>query len=149
MPNIRSLYNVGSIFRTSDACDVEKIYLTGHTGRPDKEPKITKTALGAELNIPWEYAFQTARVIKQLKQDGYHILALENSRGSIDYREMKQLPAKVAIIVGNEVKGLSRTLLSQVDQTVNLPMMGKKESLNVSVAFGILAYFIKFQTYCS
>jgi len=144
LPNIRSLYNVGSIFRTSDAIGVEKIYLTGYTGRPDKnEPQIAKTALGAHKYVPWEHHYHTWQVIEKLKKEGYFIIALEQSTSSIDIREINSSD-KVALIVGNEVKGLSKQLLNRCDQAVELPMKGMKESLNVSVAFGVAVYYLKF-----
>jgi len=146
LPNIRSLYNIGSIFRTSDAVGVEKIYLTGYSGRPDKNLQIAKTALGAEQSVPWEYCFHTWKIIEKLKQQNYEIIALEQSKSSIDYRKFKLGKTdKIALIVGNEVNGLSEKILNRVDRTVHLPMSGKKESLNVSVAFGIIAYYLKFK----
>jgi len=143
LPNIRSLYNIGSIFRTADACGVEKVYLTGYSGRPDKQDKIAKTALGAEKNVPWEHHHDTWRVIEKLRTEGYQIVALEQSKESVDYHEFKSAD-KVALIVGNEVKGLSKELLKRTDIHIHLPMVGKKESLNVAVAFGITAYYLKF-----
>ena len=139
LPNIRSLYNVGSIFRTSDALGVSKIYLTGYTGRPDKEPKIAKTSLGAESTVPWEHIYHTHQLLNKLKGEGYTIVALELTPDSLDYRDF-EVPAKLALLVGNEVKGLSKNLLKYCDATISLPMLGKKESLNVSVAFGAIGY---------
>ncbi len=143
LPNIRSLYNIGSIFRTADAIGVEKIYLTGYSGTPDKQEKIRKTALGAENNIPWEYHFHTWQVIENLRKQGFQIIALEQTPQSLDYRKLKP-KNKVALIVGNETKGLSKSILNRCDYHLELPMIGKKESLNVSVSFGILAYHLRF-----
>jgi len=138
--NIRSLENVGSIFRTADALGVSKIFLCGITGRPPQE-KISKTALGAEKTIPWEYHKQTWRLIEKLKQEKVFIVALEQDKKSIDYRKFKpKFP--LALILGHEVKGVSKKILGKSDKIINLPMLGKKESLNVSVAFGVAGYEI-------
>jgi tRNA G18 (ribose-2'-O)-methylase SpoU len=138
--NIRSLENIGSIFRTSDALGVSKIFLCGICGTPPNE-KIAKTALGAEKNIPFEYYKQTGRLIDKLKRDKIKIVALEQSKKSIDYRKFKpKFP--LALIIGNEVKGVSKTILGKCDKIIELPMVGEKESLNVSVSFGIAGYKI-------
>lgn len=141
--NIRSLENVGSIFRTSDALGVAKIYLCGITGTPDSlhGNKISKTALGAEKNIPWEYYKQTGRLLEKLKKEGVYIVALEQSKHSVDIRKFKQR-FPLALVVGNEVDGVSKTVLQKADTVVEIPMAGKKESLNVSVAFGVAGYQI-------
>ncbi len=146
LPNIRSAYNVGSIFRTSDACNIEKIYITGYTPRPDKdEKKITKTALDAEKSVDWEYYKQPGKLIDDLKKQGYQIIALEKTKSSIDYRKFKpQFP--IAVVLGHEVEGISKSLLLKVDKTVHLPMKGIKESLNVAVAWGVFAYYLKFHS---
>ncbi len=138
--NIRSLENVGSIFRTSDALGVSKIFLCGISGRPPHH-KISKTALGAENAIPFEYYRQTSRLIDKLKKDKINIIALEQSKTSIDYSKFKpKFP--LALIVGNEVKGINSRILKKCDKIIELPMRGKKESLNVSVSFGIAGYKI-------
>lgn len=138
--NIRSLENIGSIFRTADALGVAKIYLCGICGTPPN-PKISKTALGAEKNIPWEYTKQTGRLIDKLKKQGIEVAALEQDKNSIDYAKYRpKFP--IALIVGNEVKGISPKILKKCDKVIELPMVGKKESLNVSVAFGIAGYEI-------
>ncbi|HQK63687.1 MAG TPA: RNA methyltransferase [Candidatus Staskawiczbacteria bacterium] len=138
--NIRSLENIGSIFRTADALGVTKIYLCGICGTPPN-PKISKTALGAEKNIPWEYVKQTGRLIDKLEKQGIETVALEQDKNSIDYAKYRpNFP--VALIVGNEVKGVSPKILQKCDKIIELPMVGKKESLNVSVAFGIAGYEI-------
>lgn len=141
LQNIRSLHNVGSIFRTSDAFGVTKIYLTGITGRPPRT-EITKVALGAEKYIPWEYYRQPSRLIKELREQGIQIVALEQVRGkSKDINKWKpKFP--LALLLGNEPKGLPKALLDLVDEVVEIPMSGKKESLNVSVAFGVAANHI-------
>lgn len=138
--NIRSLYNVGSIFRTCDAAGVDKLYLGGYTGGPGTK-QIEKTALGAQSTVPWEKHWQTYRLIEKLKKQGYQIVALEKTIKSTDY--LKFIPKfPVALVLGNEVRGLSSQILKRCDYIVSLPMHGKKESLNVSVAFGIMAYKI-------
>lgn len=145
LQNIRSLHNVGSIFRTSDAFGVTKIYLTGITGKPPRE-EISKVALGAEKYIPWEYHRQPARLIKELQKQGIQIVALEQAKGkSKDINKWKpKFP--LALLLGNEPKGLPKILLSLADEVVEIPMKGKKESLNVSVAFGIAANHISKRT---
>jgi len=138
--NIRSLENIGSIFRTSDALGVSKIYLCGISGKPPHH-KISKTALGAEETIPFEYYRQIGRLIDKLKKDGIQIVALEKDKKAISYDKFKpKFP--VALIVGNEVKGISKKILQKSDKIIFLPMSGQKESLNVSVAFGVAGYHI-------
>lgn len=138
--NIRSLYNVGSIFRTSDALGVQKIWLCGITGTPEQKG-LQKVALGAENAVPWEYAKNAWQVINKLKKQGYQIVALELTSASIDVSIFKS-KKKLALIVGNEVAGVSQALLKRSDAVVHIPMKGMKESLNVSVAYGIAAYEI-------
>lgn len=149
--NIRSAHNIGSILRTSDGCGVEKIFLTGYTPTPATKETVyvtrahkdlAKTALGAEKNIPWESIEDVMGLLKQLKEDGYQMVALEQSEHSIDYRSYQPL-SKVALIVGNEVEGVDVGILHQCDAIVEIPMRGQKNSLNVSVAFGIAAFEIK------
>lgn len=138
--NIRSAYNVGSIFRTADAAGIAKVYLTGYTPTPASD-KVKKTALGAEKNIIWEKSGQIAPLIKKLKKSSILIIALEQSKESIDYRKFNP-PAggPLALIVGNEVRGLSKAVLKNADKIIAIPMYGKKESLNVAVAAGIAIY---------
>ncbi len=141
--NIRSLENIGSIFRTSDALGVDKIFLCGICGKPPNS-KISKTALGAEENISWEYHSQIWRLIDKLKKEKVFILALEQTKKSLPYTKFKpNFP--LALVIGNEVKGVSSCVLKKADQIIHLPMLGKKESLNVSVAFGIAGYYYVFQ----
>jgi tRNA G18 (ribose-2'-O)-methylase SpoU len=138
--NIRSLENIGSIFRTSDALGVSKIFLCGISGRPPHH-KISKTALGAEETIPFEYYRQIGRLIDKLKKDRIQIVALEQDKKAISYEKFKpEFP--LALIVGNEVKGISKKILKKSDKIIFLPMSGQKESLNVSVAFGVAGYHI-------
>lgn len=140
--NIRSRENVGSIFRTADAAGVSKIYLCGITPTPPHE-KISKTALGAETYVPWEYYKQTWRLLAKLKKERISIVALEQTTDSKNiFTKEISVFAKVpfVLVVGNEVKGLSPQILKYCDKKVFIPMHGKKESLNVSVATGIALY---------
>jgi len=144
--NIRSLENVGSIFRTSDALGVTKIYLCGITGQvPSWEnglhKKIAKTALGAEKTIPFEYCKSVTRLIDKLKKSKISIVALEQDEKAINYLEFKP-SFPLALILGNEVDGISKAVLNKADKIIFLPMSGQKESLNVSVSFGIAGYEI-------
>jgi len=138
--NIRSLENIGSIFRTADALGISKIFLCGISGKPPHH-KISKTALGAEQRIPFEYYKQTWRLIDKLKSSKVNIIALEQDKRAIEYTKFKpKFP--LALVVGNEVKGISKKVLQKCDKIIFLPMHGKKESLNVSVAFGVAGYYI-------
>ncbi len=144
--NIRSTHNVGSIFRTAEACGVSKIFLSGYTPTPvdnfGREVKaISKTALGAEENIPWEYFPQPNQIIKQLKKGGFQIVGVEQSKKSVDYKKVK-INSPTVFIFGNEVRGISKQLLSQCDIVAEIPMLGEKESLNVSVAVGVALFRI-------
>jgi tRNA G18 (ribose-2'-O)-methylase SpoU len=138
--NIRSLENIGSIFRTADALGVSKIYLCGISGKPPHH-KISKTALGAEETVPFEYCRQTSRLIDKLKKDKINIIALEQSKSAIPYTRFKPI-FPLALVVGNEVKEISKKILKKADKIIYLPMSGQKESLNVSVAFGVAGYQI-------
>ena len=157
---IRSMHNVGSIFRTADAAGIEKIYLCGITPAPkDKfgewRPQIAKVALGAEKYIPWEKVGSCVSLIKKLKTQGYKIFALEQHKNSTPYYRIKMSKRslkKTAFVVGNEVNGLSPEILGLADKILEIPMRGAmvrsanhprhtgrgKESLNVAVAFGVV-----------
>lgn len=146
LPNIRSAINVGAMFRTADAIGINKIYLTGYTPRPtDKferiQSDIAKSALGAETWIPWKYEEDINKVLKKLKKDKFQIVAVEQDKNSIDYRKVK-VGDKVAIIMGEEVNGLDKKILKKCNVIAEIPMKGKKESLNVSVACGIALFGI-------
>lgn len=140
--SIRSVFNVGSIFRTCDAIGVEKLYLAGHIATPKTQPdKISKTALGAEKTVAWEYVYFAAPLLQKFKNNGYEIIALEYKKGkSVDFRAWKP-KKKTVLILGNEVNGVSNSILSKCDKIVHLPMNGNKESLNVGVAFGAIGYY--------
>jgi len=138
--NIRSLENIGSIFRTADALNIEKIFLCGICGQPPHQ-KISKSALGAENWIEWEYCTSVWKLIERLKKEKIFIVALEQTKNSITYTKFKpKFP--LALVVGNEIKGVSSSVLKRADKIISLPMFGRKESLNVAVAFGIAAYQI-------
>ena len=149
LDNIRSLLNVGSIFRTAEALGFQKLYLGGITPAPDSEKHkrlIHKTALGAENYLLWEKASQTFRILKKIKTEGYYLIALELGKGSVKINKFKHLPPsyqKIALVVGNEVKGINKRYLNYCDKILEIPLSGKKESLNVSVAFGIGAFWLK------
>ena len=142
--NVRSAHNVGSIFRTADAAGVSKIYLTGHTcapldrfGRIRKE--IAKTALGAEKYVSWEHHASPTRLISRLKKEGWDIVGIEQDAHARDYRVFK-IKNRTVFVFGNEVRGLSKDLRKKCDALVEIPMHGKKESLNVSVVAGIVLF---------
>jgi tRNA G18 (ribose-2'-O)-methylase SpoU len=147
--NIRSVHNVGSIFRTADAAGVSKIFLSGYTplpvdhyGLPRKD--FAKVSLGAEKTIPWEHYKTIASVIKKLKKENYYIVAIEQDKKSTPLFEFKAPKDKeVVLVLGNEVLGISKASLALCDEIVEIPMYGKKESLNVSVAAGIVMFEIK------
>ncbi|MEK7630319.1 MAG: TrmH family RNA methyltransferase [Patescibacteria group bacterium] len=145
--NIRSLHNVGSIFRTADAASVCKIYLCGITPTPlDRFNKprgqFTKVSLGAEKSVTYEKISKTTIIIKKLREAGYKIFAVEQSKKSKEYFRFQKAAKKqkIAVILGNEVRGLPPAILKLADKILEIPMAGKKESLNVAVAFGIVIY---------
>lgn len=140
LPNIRSGHNVGAMFRTADGAGVDKLYLTGFTPCPP-HVQVDKVSLGAEKWVQWEYSKNTLPVIKKLKKDGFSIVALEQTKKSVNiYSWQPKFP--LALIVGNEKTGVTANLLKYCDTAVHLPMKGKKKSLNVSVAAGIAMYEI-------
>jgi len=138
LDNVRSLFNVGSIFRTSDAVMAKKIYLCGITGAPPRK-EISKTALGAEEIVPWEQDDEAIQVIRRLKSDGVQIVAVELAKDSVDYSEAKY-DFPVCFVLGHEVEGVSDEVMELVDMTVHLPMLGRANSLNVATCYGIIAY---------
>lgn len=165
--NIRSLYNVGSIFRTADAAGVSKIYLCGITPKPVDDfgrprEQLTKVSLGAEKYIGWDGSARSpqaiAKLIDKLKVEGYKIFAIEQSKKSIPYykiktnwsirRSSKRPTNRIALVLGGEVKGLPQSILNRADKILEIPMQGRKESLNVSVAFGIIVFYLKDIVFC-
>jgi len=143
--NIRSTHNVGSVFRTADAAGVNRMYLTGYTplpidrfGRPQKD--IAKTALGAQEYISWE-TNDIQVILKKLKSEGFSIVSIEQDPRSVSVYTYNA-PKKVAYIFGNEVRGVSKQLRDKSDTIVEIPMHGKKESLNVSVTVGVVLFVL-------
>jgi tRNA G18 (ribose-2'-O)-methylase SpoU len=138
--NVRSMHNVGSIFRTSDAFLVEKIYLCGITPTPPHR-EIQKTALGATESVDWQYAENTLEVINQLKKEGWTILALEQTTNSVMLDELKvEKGEKIAIVLGNEVDGVNQEVINLCHKAVEIPQFGTKHSFNVSVSCGIMLW---------
>lgn len=145
---VRSAYNVGSIFRSADGIGVDKIFVTGFTQAPSKkeyslqskaEKMLSKTALGADKYVAWEKVSNLAKLLEKLKKENFQIIALEQCESSIDYREFK--PAdKIVLIVGNEPRGIDNRILKKCDIIIEIPMRGKKQSLNVAVALGVAGY---------
>lgn len=148
LDNLRSVYNVGSIFRTSNAVGIEKIYLCGTTPTPldkkgDKRKDFAKVALGAEDTVEWEYTESTFECVKKLKDENYYVIALEQGEGSVDYKEVSLAGYEnIAFVIGNEVDGVTSDVLAQSDVLAEIPMLGTKESLNVTIAFGVAVYRI-------
>jgi tRNA G18 (ribose-2'-O)-methylase SpoU len=136
--NVRSLWNVGSIFRTADACGVSELVLTGITGCPP-QPRIAKTALGAERAVAWSYRADPLQALDGLLRLGYTAVALETSARARSV-ECFEWPERTCLVVGNEVAGVTPRLLDSCEHHVAIPMLGVKESLNVAVAFGIVAH---------
>jgi 23S rRNA (guanosine2251-2'-O)-methyltransferase len=142
--DIRSAQNVGSLFRTADACGIDEIYLVGITPAPtDKfgraNTAIAKTALGAEQTIPWKKVATILPLLSKMKQQGIQTIAIEQAQHATDYKKVK-IKTPVAFILGNEVDGIPKKVLEKIDIVAEIPMKGKKESLNVSVAGGIALF---------
>ncbi len=148
LDNIRSTFNVGSIFRTADALGIGQIILGGTTPAPvdrfGRERKdIAKVSLGAEKSVPWKYEKDILSVIKKLKKEGYQIIALEQAENSVDYKAVKiNKKSKIVFVLGAEVDGVNKKILKLADIVVEIPMRGTKESLNVSVSFGVALFRI-------
>jgi len=142
LDNIRSLNNVGSFFRTADSFLLESIYLCGITGKPPHR-EIEKTALGATLSVDWKYFATTEQAIIELKNNAYKVLAIEQSDNSIYLQnfDLNDSP-KIALIFGNEVSGIDKSILAMCDAIIEIPQMGTKHSLNVAVCGGIVCWEI-------
>lgn len=149
LDNVRSLHNVGSVFRTSDAFLVENIYLCGITATPP-HAEIHKTALGAEDTVNWKYYEQTQDAVTELKKEGYEVYAVEQVQNSIMLQKLQlDSTKKYAIILGNEVKGVQQEVVDMCDGYIEIPQFGTKHSLNVSVTGGILIWeFAKLLKLC-
>lgn len=144
LDNIRSTHNVGSIFRTADGAGVKKIFLCGYTPSPVDRfnrpvPAILKTSLGATETVEWEADSDVVSVVCRLKEQGFLIVSVEQTEQSISFHSFTS-PEKVAFILGNEIDGVQPAVLSASDVVIDIPMNGKKESLNVSVAAGIVLF---------
>ena len=138
--NIRSMHNVGSIFRSSDGALLEKLFLTGYTAKPPRK-EIDKTALGATDSVPWDFQKDPLPLIDKFKNDKVQIVVVEHTSASVSYTEADyQFP--LCLVMGNEVDGVSQEIVKQADLAIELPMLGLKQSLNVSVAFGIVLYHV-------
>ncbi len=148
LDNIRSAYNVGSIFRTSDGAGIDKLYLCGITPTPEN-PRVGKTALDAEKSIAWEHSWSVLETVRKLQNDGYMIVSLEGGNSAADLFSsltfMKEKDQPIALVVGNEVSGIDPEVVKMSSLCVYIPMEGVKESLNVATAFGIAAYLIRYQ----
>ncbi len=140
LENIRSAYNVGSVFRTADAFLIESIFITGYTATPPHK-EIKKTALGAEDSVDWKYFKTTEEAIEHLKKNEYKVFAVEQVTNSISLENISELSTdKIAFIFGNEVTGVDQEIISLCDGCVEIPQFGMKHSLNISVAAGIVLW---------
>lgn len=147
LDDIRSLHNIGSVFRTSDAFLIEKIYLCGITATPPNK-EIHKTALGATETVVWEYAKDILSVIEKLKAENVHIWSIEQTENAVMLNEfMPDAETKYALIFGNEVKGVSQEAINLSDGVIEIPQLGSKHSLNISVSAGIVIWDL-FQKLC-
>jgi len=139
LDNVRSLYNVGSIFRTSDGARISKLFLSGYTPHPPRK-EIEKTALGATESVPWQYVKEPLQVIGELKAAGVRICVLEQTDKSVPYYSVKREDFPICLIVGNEITGVSQEIITQAEIGIEIPMFGMKQSLNVAVAYGIAVF---------
>jgi tRNA G18 (ribose-2'-O)-methylase SpoU len=141
LDNVRSLYNVGSIFRTADAFWMDSLILTGYTPRPPRR-EIDKTALGATSTVPWTYLHDPVDAVAKCRQEGWHVWAVEQTTRSAPLPVPVPAGARVVLVFGNEVSGIGAAVLAACDRAVEIPMHGTKHSLNVAVAFGIAVQLI-------
>ncbi|MCF8242546.1 MAG: RNA methyltransferase [Melioribacteraceae bacterium] len=142
LDNIRSSYNVGSIFRSSDGAMIKKLYLCGYTPHPPQK-EILKTALGSTGSVDWEYFKDPVDVILELKKNGVKIIALEQTNKSIPYYQLTSSIMPVCLVIGNEVTGVSHELIDLCDESIEIPQYGIKQSLNVAVAYGISIFELR------
>jgi 23S rRNA (guanosine2251-2'-O)-methyltransferase len=142
LDNVRSLNNIGSVFRTADAFRLEALYLCGITGCPPNK-EIHKTALGATESVEWKYFKETSEAITQLKENGFTVYSVEQAEGSISLNDIKvSPPEKIALVFGNEVNGVEDEVMSLVDGCIEIPQFGIKHSLNIAVSAGIVVWEI-------
>ena len=139
LENLRSLHNVGSILRTADGAGWDKVYLTGYTGCPP-DRRIEKVSLGAEEFLAWEHNPSPIECVQTLKADGFKIFSLEQTSQSVDLLSYQNQAENIALVLGNEVEGVSPELLAESDVHLEIPMRGQKGSLNVSIAAGVALY---------
>ncbi len=139
LDNIRSMYNVGSIFRTSDGARIEGLLLTGFTPHPPRN-EIKKTALGATETVPWTYHRDPADAIKVLREKGIRLCVVEHTNKSVAYTDITLDQFPLCLIIGNELTGVSPVFLEAADLAIEIPMFGAKQSLNVAVAYGIVVF---------
>ena len=139
LENVRSLYNVGSIFRTSDGARISKLILSGYTPHPPRK-EIEKTALGATESVPWEYVKDPMSAISELKASGMNICVLEHTDRSVTYYSAAKKHFPLCLVVGNEITGVSKKIITSADMGIEIPMLGIKQSLNVAVAYGIAVF---------
>ena len=140
LDNVRSMQNVGSFFRTGDAFAVEKIILCGITATPPARD-IHKTALGAEMTVRWEYAEKTTEAVMRLKEEGYRVLAIEQVEGAVMLNDFRaEEGVKYALVFGNEVAGVDQTVVDLSDGAIEIPQVGTKHSINVSVSGGVVLW---------
>ncbi len=142
LDSIRSNYNVGSIFRTSDAAMIEKLFLCGYTPHPPQK-EIMKTALGSTESVTWEFLKHAKDVIESYKNKGYKICALELTDKSVNYTELQKDIFPICVIIGNEITGVSQELIDLCDFSIEIPQFGIKQSLNVAVAYGISIFELR------
>ena len=140
--SIRSSYNVGSIFRTSDGAMIEKLYLCGYTPHPPKK-EVLKTALGSTESVNWDYVKNPKDIILKLKEDGFKICALELTDNSIPFYSKSEYKFPLCLIIGNEITGVSQELIDLCDFSIEIPQYGIKQSLNVAVAYGIAIFELR------
>lgn len=143
--NIRSIHNVGSIFRTADGLGVEKLFLTGYTPAPvdrfgRKRQAFKKVALGAEETVEWEEGDDLMQVIQNLQAEDNQVVACETTESATDIGSFSPRPQDICLVFGNEVDGIPKAVIAESDQVIKIPMQGEKSSLNVAVAFGICVY---------
>lgn len=140
LDNIRSLNNIGSVFRTSDAFLLEKIYLCGITAQPPHRD-IHKTALGATESVDWEYMEDTLECVTKLQAEGFYCLAIEQANNSVMLNDFDQSSySKIAVVFGNEVKGVQQSVIDKCDNCIEIPQLGTKHSLNISVSAGVVLW---------
>ena len=137
--NVRSLYNVGSIFRTSDGAMIQKLILTGYTPYPPRK-EIEKTALGSTESVKWEYMKDPVEAIQKLKQQKIKICCLELTDQSVPYTSIQSHDFPICLAIGNEIVGVSKNIIAEADTAIEIPMFGMKQSLNVAVAYGIAVF---------